>query len=579
METRQGLIPIATLALASIFPSCQGSTVITTKGDLPSAPYTHLTNTSLGLREDIPLIVSHANLQETLLDIKKLQAYANRPSYRSHLETLSSEVFQKIANGGDLDATIMTLMATTACHHPISYGLAQQLLRHPHPIVQLCAVQALSQINSSFADQILIEALRSDFPIIRLEAAYKIACKRGKDSFFHLDALSYKLPEPLLPYLPELFAIEGSSQAMTKLRHFLYSKDEEIVIHSLLAIGRQHLSEFSDTLLAFDPHSPSVVEALAFALRAADQTKAIDRLKKLLLHPNSCVQIQSALSLAFLGETSYQDKIIQLAEQGNLFALFALSECPHAHFFTLHEKSKSFAINKALAMLRQKDTEAVGTICNLLSSDEDKVIYMSPSSGYTSIYWDIAPLHSFEADQRPVLFEQSLSYKEEILSASLELSEEAFFTIASYVFDNEIIPLYPCLIGLLKNQESDLGIALLEKEANAIGRPYNRAFAQLALFQLRSSKDEESLQKILDFARQKPERPWRFPVPWASFARQEDRGKEQQTNASARLYIETLQTLSEASSQKSINILVAELSQAQTPYVPFICAALLHATL
>jgi len=547
---------------------------------LPSPPYSSLMSTSVGLYDDAPINVPGGTLKDTIASIKKLQAFKDRPSYRAHLEELVSEVFQKVATQNDPDAVIMTLLASASCHHPMSNYLSKELLKNPQPIIQLCAVQALSQINTSLADSILCEALRSDYPLIRLEAAYKIACKHSKDAFFHVDALSHKLPLPLLPFMPELFAIEGSVGSMHRLQHLLYDKNEEVVIHTLLAIGTQNLTSFSDKILSLTPHSPAVLEALTFALRTADQKRAIDKLQTLLNHQNGCVQIQAALSLAFLGEASYQEHILRLAKEGNLFALQALSECPNADFFSLPpEKSKSFVLNKAIAMLQQKDASCLDDIKKILLYNENAVLFCSPSNGYTLTYWDCAPLESFEKEQQPLLYEQSLSCKEEILIQSLELHEQAFFELASYIFDHQIIPLYPCLVDLLHNQESDNGIELLQTESYRVGAPYNRAFAKLTLYRLGVEKDEACLEQILEFARQKEDRPWRFPVPWASFVRSEDRGKEQQTNANARLYIDTLQALSQSSSDKAIAILVSELDKAPTQYVPFVCAALLHATM
>ncbi len=570
--------------LCILLCSCQGSSQkgveITKTKELPAPPYSDLTNTSIGLYDDAPISTPGATLKDTISSIKKLQAYKDRSSYRTHLEELATEVFQKVATQNNPDAVIMTLMASTACHHPISNCLSKELVRSPHPIIQLCAVQALAQINTSQADTILCEALRSEYPMIRLEAAYKIACKRSKDSFFHLDALSYKLPEPLLPFMPELFAIEGSVGSIHRLQQFLYDKNEEVVIHTLLAIGEQHLTSYSDKLLAMNPHSPAVLEALAFALRTADQKSAIDKLRKMLCHQNSCVQIQAALSLIFLGDTSQQAHILRLANTGDLFAIEALSECPNADFFSLTtQKSKAFALNKAIAMLEQKDASCIEDIKKILSFDDDTALYRSPSNGYTRTYWDAAPLASFDKDQRPLLYEQSLSCKESILAQTLELHEQAFFDLASYIFENRLVPLYPCLIDLLQNQESESGIELLQMESQRIGAPYNRTFAKLALYRLGVERDETCLGQILDFARQKDDRPWRFPVPWASFTRQEDRGKEQQTNANARLYIDALQALAQSSSEKSISLLVSELDKAPTPYIPFVCAALLQATM
>jgi hypothetical protein len=380
--------------------------------------------------------------------------------------------------------------------------------------------------------------------------------------------------------MPELFAIEGSPKSMNRLQQLLYDENEEVVVRTLLAIGSQHLTTFSDRLLSLTAHSPAVAESLAFALRVADQKKAIDTLKKLAQHPNACVQIEAALSLIFLGETYYQDLIVRLANTGDLFAIEALSECSNTDFFSLvRRNTKSFELNRAVAMLQQKDASCLEDVKAILARDDHTVLFSSPSIGSTRAHWDLAPIESFDAQTQPMLHEQSLLSKEQILVSSLELHERAFFDLASFIFEHQIISLYPCLTDLLYNQESDISIELLKAESYRVGAPYNRAFAKLALYRLGIEKNEEPLEQILEFTRKKEDRPWRFPVPWASSARQEDRGKEQQTNVNARLYIDTMQALAQSSSERAIAILVAELDKAPTPYIPFVCAALLHATM
>jgi len=182
---------------------------VTPNGELPTPPYSESSSHEIALGDDSQMAFSTATVEDTVASIEKLQAHPDRSRYRPHLEELSAQLFQKLATSNDPDTVIMTLFATASCHHPLSRTISRELIRAEHPIIQLAAVQALCTLNTSDADYILTEALRSDYPVIRLEAGWRIACKRSHDAFFHIDALSHKLPDVFLSYMPELFAIEG----------------------------------------------------------------------------------------------------------------------------------------------------------------------------------------------------------------------------------------------------------------------------------------------------------------------------------------------------------------------------------
>jgi hypothetical protein len=444
----------------------------------------------------------------------------------------------------------------------------------------LAAVQALSALNTSDADYILTQALRSDYPVIRLEAGWRIASKRAHDAFFHIDALSHKLPDLFLPYMPELFAIEGSQSSLHRLRQLLFDPNEEVIIETLGAIGRHNISSISDLLESMEPHSPAVLEAQAFALRVCDSEAARTKLRKLATHTDSCVQIQAALSLIFLNETGYQSTIKELAKNGNLFAIAALGTCPEPMADRDHQDmSRAAQLNTALSLLSQKDARSVPELKALLSLPDDQMLYASPSVGHSLSYWDIVSIGAFDSELWPTMKEQSLVAKEALLIQTLELNGTSFEEVSTTVFSEGQVDLYPCLVQLLENQRSEATIALLRQEANRVGAPYNRAFALLTLVRLGIETDEEELVNILNFSREKQDQPWRTPLPWMALFHLEEKTTSQQAAATAQLYITTIETLAERGTPTSIEILTKELRQAPKKYLPFVVASLLHATL
>ena len=561
--------------------SCQPNVPRAELGNaLPMPPHADLTDSKISFGEEGQAVCASATIEETIASIQRLESLPSRGRYRAHLEELSARLFQQVASSEDLDAVIMTLLATTACHHPLSRTISGMLIRSGNPIIQLSAVQALSSLNTSEADEILTEALRSDYVAVRLEAAWKIAAKRSPQAFVQIDALSHKLPESFRPCLPELYAVEGSLNSIHRIRQLLIDPDDDVVIESLIAVGQYRIIGCDDLLLSMDPHSPAVLEALAFSLRSVDSEESRARLHLLADHSCPCVRIQAALTLVAFGEPGYLSTIHDCAAAGDLFAVAALSECREplaADDFT--DPSRPFRMNVSLALLNQKDIRCVKGLKELISLPDDEVLYHSISVGHSLWYWDAAAIDSFDASARPVLKEQALVAKELLLVRSLDLSEEAFAEVARAVFVEDRIDLFPCLVQLLENQRSDAAVDILRQESLRVGAPYHRAFAMLSLVRLGIEQDEKNLTSILDFARERDGPSWRPPLPWFAFTRADERPTSQQAAASAELYIGALQALSMLGTDAAVDTLSAELSKAPKKYLPFVAASLLHATL
>jgi hypothetical protein len=519
--------------------------------------------------------IKSSNLDEIISSIQQLRS-EDKPLYRRHLEELSSQLFHTLAQSPNQDAVMMTLLAAASCHHPLSRTLSRAFLNSSSPIVQLTAVQALAVLNTNEATTFLVDALRSDYPIVRLEAAWHIAQKKIPDAFSHLDALSYKLPAPLLSWMPELFAVEGSASSVHKLQQLLFSSEEQVIVETILAIGRHNISSFEDSITQYTSHSPATLEAIAFCLRNFDTAPSRNRLIELSHHQESCVRIQAALSLSHLGDTSQISQIIDLANQGNLFALFSLQDIDGI-IPNIDIHSRTANTNLALSLLAKRQIECTSMLIDMLDLPEDEVIGISHSLGNSLSYLDLVQAATFPKEFWSTLYEQSLRLKESVLSQTIELPEPAFLAIARTIFSSGRIELYPCLIQLLENQRSEEIIQLLKLEATRVGMPYNRAFATLALMNIGIETDENSITSIIELAREKESQPWRFPLPW--MVSPTNPAPQQHEAATSRLYIEAIDTLAQRASPSAIAILTEELGKAPMHLKPCIVAALLQATL
>lgn len=550
----------------------------------PEPPFKDLKDHSLFPSTPDLLLTQASTIDEIVLSLKNLysQPKESLPP-RALVEGLSEKLFYKLFESNDPEIIIMTVVAAASCHHPLSKDMCRLLLHSPYPVIQLAAVQALGTLSTHEADFILVDALRSDFPLIRLEAAWALAKKRSPNAFYHIDALFSKMPPELRPYIPEAYALEGSSLSVQRLKQLLMDPDESLVIETLLAIGRHSILSLSDSLVSFESHSPPLLEALCFSLRIVDSTQSRERLKKLVSHPNALVSTQAALSLIALGEREYLSLVESQAHQGNLCAVYSLGTVASSLFYVQQPKNADtpLSINQGLSRLMHKDKQCLEVVRSLLTIPSDTILSMAVSPGKSLCHVEMHTSSIYPSHIRPTLEESSLRLQESIVSQTLELDEQSFLEVASYIFQEGCFTLYPCLLELLANKQSDGVISLLQKESVRVGAPFNRAYATLGLIKLHQKEIEpEEILSILNLSREKNVQSWRFFLPWSEVnSNEDDRSLLQQTTMSARLYIEALSTLAESGSPQAISLLVSEASLTPKKYLPFVVSALMHASL
>lgn len=489
--------------------------------------------------------------------------------YRSHLGRHDFETLQHIAHilleqgarSDDPEDQLLSLFGSgiaglSSCNDVLESGL-----HSPHPQTQVTAIQFLGRMNDDTCDRLLNHAMRSDFFAARMEAAYLLAEHKHRTAVGQIEALMHKVPPPFRSFFPELFALIGTSDAISILRRLMDDPDQEVRVQSILSAAQYGRDDLLPVIRAAASHlNMAQQEASATALGVLKDSKSVPHLRKLADSPSFNVSLAASRALYQLGETSFQEKILKEAKEQNPFAITMLGDISGTEetlASLIRAPDIHTRLNAAIALLNHKDPRCLPALYEILIRDtRDLGFQPSFSLGRSLFTWKI--VSSAQQHQKDAFFDFqaiSLQLREQLLVASLELPEKAFLTIAEQLFKQKQLELIPLLVALLQNIQTPEAIELLKTHAKASASPLIRHYCYLALFRLKQAGPyEKSISSWIDQVKKTQMIRFRPMVPFN--LRQTRSTFELTPEESSRLLIESYQAFADRHDEQSIDILL-----------------------
>ena len=461
---------------------------------------------------------------------------------------------------------LMTLFGAGLSGSASALDILEQGLFHADPHIQLAALHFISQIEDDRSQQLLIQAMSSDFLSTRMEAAFYIAQKKHPRAVGQIEGLMSLLPPLFRPYFPSLFALIGTSDATAALKRLLEDSELAVQIESMLQIAYLGRDDFLPMLRKRLTHTHiAELEAAAFAVGALKDGFSMPRLKKIASSAIDSVRLAASISLIELGDTAYLSKIQELAQNKNLFAISTLGNYPGSEdlLYQLTQSSDlQVRTNAAVSLLRQKDARCLPVVLQILLTDNSDLAFMPLHSlGHTQMAWKAVPSAELRAKDPNVNLSFSVAMRESLLKEAIRLPEERFLSLARQLLMRQQNDLVPLLITLLENLQTDSAIALLKEGSQKVAAPLIRDYCHLALYRL-SVEDASYInqwvmqQKEADIIRLRPLLPWSYRLEEANYTL----SPEEQS----RLLIEAFLSIANRRDKESISFLL-EAIQAGNP--------------
>ncbi|MBS0635714.1 MAG: HEAT repeat domain-containing protein [Verrucomicrobia bacterium] len=439
-----------------------------------------------------------------------------------------------------------------------SLHIAEKALAFDDPQLQLVAVSVIASFDTDHACELLERAMKSNYIFVRLESAYWLALKRSRNAHGQLVSLMSKLDPELHELFGRLYAMDASPGSLVELKKLLYDQNERVRKEAILAIAHTGRDDFIEDirLLAKEP-AVMQQEAAVFALGVFRDEASRPLLERLSASPT--IRLAALKALYALGSDRALSEIIQEAARGNLFAIRLLGEldCDENVLASLiSHKDINIRVNAALALLDRRDSRALDGLADvLLDTHADYTFQPIQSHGGSLSAWKVTSSSSQALEKNPELFEISLRMREQVLMATVELSEDDFFEVAEAIFTCNQYDLVPLTVRLLENLRSERAIQLLKRQEQRLGAPYIRAWCCLGLYRMHQDGPyAESVRKFVEKYDDKEIFKARPVLPWK--LRQDETRYQLTLAESCALLIESYEALAMHQDQKGMEVLL-----------------------
>ena len=463
-----------------------------------------------------------------------------------------------------------------------SIDILEAGIKSPSPETQIAAIQFLGRIQDDRSDELLTRAMSSDFFFSRMEAALQLATRKHRSAVGQIEALMYKIPPQLRFFFPQFFALIGTSEAIAILRHLMDDRFCAVRIEAILSAAQQGRDDLIPPIRASMTHlNPAEQEACIAALGALRDSKSLSNIKKFMSSPSTTVALAACSAVYNLGGVEARDKIIQLAKEGDLFAIATLagvSETENVLAELAQSSDTQIRLNAAMSLLKRRDKRCIVPLLEILIRDTRDLGFQPQFSlGRSLISWKVVPSAQQHSKQGPYDYQAiSLSLREMLLHEALELSESEFLFIAEQIFHSRQSELVPVLVALIENLQTPAAIQLLQKEAQKMGAPLVRAYCNLVLFRMNQKGNyEETLKEWLVQNRKAEMIRFRPMIPLDQ--RLAESPFELTLEESSHLLIDSYQALADRHEEMGIDLLLDAIKEGNPQNRYVLAGLLIHA--
>lgn len=390
----------------------------------------------------------------------------------------------------DNEIQLMTLLGAGVSFNERTFYVLEEGIHNANPQVQLIALSLLARFQDDKANRALEFAMRSDYPIIRLEAAFFMCQRRHPKAIAQTEALMNKLPPEAHALFPQLYLLVGNHEGTKITKKMLTSPISNVRVGAVDAINDAHRDDFLPQIRNLATHQDiAQQEACASTLGAFKDGASIPRLKVLMNSKSADVRLAALFALYQLGEEGTRDEIFEIARKGNLFAVSLLGDIKGS-IPLLVELSQSndfnVRINASIILLGKKDARALEPLLDVFVKDSRDLAFVRTfSHGRSLTAWKTVSSAQQNFKDNPMLAEMSLKMREGLLVQASNLEERDFLELAKALFELNQNELVPMLVKLIEDVHSDQAIELLKKYSQRAGAPLIRNYCNLALYRLK----------------------------------------------------------------------------------------------
>lgn len=520
------------------------------------------------------------------------KAFALYQEYKKELGRHDFEVLQQIglilleqgARSHDPQKQLTSIFGSSLAGVAASIDILEAGIVSTHPQTQMAAIQFLGHLQDDRCEELFTKAMSSDYFFTRMEAAYQLSARKSRTAIGQIESLMHKVPPQMRFFFPQFFALIGTSDAITLLRHLMDEPFHMTRVEAILNAARFGRDDLLPSIRCKATHlNNAEQEACAYALGLLKDSKSLPLLRNLSKSPSVHVKLASLLALYSLGEESVKEEIHALAKQNNLFALGLLGEIPGSEPLLLPclaSEDIQVRFNGMLALLKLKSPPVYPALLEFIIKDSKDLGFQPQfSTGNSLMAWKVIPsAKQHQKTEQQDLAALALNVREYLLREALELPVPVFLNIASAIFASKQTDLIPQLVYWIENLQTEEAIQLLKEQAYTTGAPLTRAYCTLALFRLtKSDVYKAALLQWIAAKKQTEMVRFRPSMPWDARLSDKISSFELTPEENSKLLIECYQTLALEHAEGSLDILLDGLITGHPNNRPLMAGLLIQA--
>lgn len=453
---------------------------------------------------------------------------------------------------------------------------------------QLLILNAAGNQLGKTSDRLLFKGLTAPHPIIRLEAAYRLACMKNSKVSDYLYSFIHQLPEEIQNLAATIFLQLETEEADAYVHRLLSSPNSLTRNYMAYLIGEYQQRRFLPTLRSLlTSAAPLDQEGSLYAIGKLEDASSYPKIKALSSKSNPEVALAAAQTLLFLGK---EDEALPI------LTTFCQQELPRAIYtsrFLSQEKGEALLLpifckaikeeiklNAALALVH------LGSVNHLVLSYlteflENKILHRiflpTHSIGKATQFWKeytALPLLSPEEKARALAMYRAA--EDTILSSLLKLPNNAYLPYLERILTSQKTPLAAKAIAFLSVTAHPQALSLVSKAALTPGDPIIRAYANLALYTM--TQDPEKKALLYQYAEQligdtilftDEENP--LPSPHSSYLRY-----QVSPETRSQLMLTILETLVSSKTDEDIRVFLSLMKKTHYKNIPILSGLLMR---
>ncbi|MEC8306561.1 MAG: HEAT repeat domain-containing protein [Chlamydiota bacterium] len=416
-----------------------------------------------------------------------LSAGISRPDYFPIRESISHRsrlILQEAIKSHDPHQQLMGLFGINLSQiflDPIDYLPA---IHSQHKASQSMALSLIHQRSEKGLHTILLEAMHSRYPAIRLKAASFLCLSDQLPSVEIAHHFIRSLPSHLQTlFIPEI-ASETGKHSLRMLQHFLNSSESLTRLSTIQAIGAAKREDLIPSLQKILTHSHDQERGwTAFALAQLQDASSLSYILSHMQSPFIEEEITMSLAAILLGETVKNTPLFRHAKEGNPFALFALRHHPEGISIlkkSLEGPDENTRLNGLMALLFLQNDLALEDIWPLFESDHHFLTLNSlfgPLEAWSLVINSETPISNEENTI-------SWSVKAELLTAIFENRTSLFNQLAKKILEGKVSPLVSHLLEILEKKGDSISTNMVIEASQGAKDPLVRSWCHLTLYRM-----------------------------------------------------------------------------------------------